>query len=278
MKRIAAMVILLAGIFVSGFGQNKDDGGGSGGKTNEKIVALLRQFESDWLAASLNQNKTWLERFFGSKLIVAASDSQALTNRTSEMAELIDRRLKPEEIKVRISGNITVMTNNAAAAAANRSYYFLDTFNRRDGKWQVVASHSSTVPAAEVGDAERRQIEWELIEIENERAQAFASRDCSALERILATDFVGGSEQGFLNKTEEITACKKSADKITSAANANVKVSVYANDSAVVTGEVIEKGQDKDGREINRRRRFADTYVRRNAVWQLVASQSTAIR
>lgn len=274
MKRIALMAVLLAGIFVSVSGQNKDEG-----RAGEKFVEQLREFESVWLAASLNQDKTWLERFFAGKLVVVPSEIEAVRNRTQETAELIDRRLKPEEIKVRITGNITVMTNNPPETAdADRAYYFLDTFNRRGGKWQVIASHSSIVRAGEIGDAERRQIEQQLIKTENERAQIFLSRDCPALEGILAADFVGVDEKGFLNKAQEIAACKESADKITSAASANVKVNVYTNETAVVTGEAIERGLDAGGREINRRRRFTSTYVRRNAVWQAVASQSTAIK
>jgi hypothetical protein len=171
-----------------------------------------------------------------------------------------------------------VLSNTPAETAeGNRSYYFLDTFNRRDGKWQVVASHSSTVSAGEMGDAERRQIEQELTGMQNERARVFVSRDCSALERILAADFVGVRERGFLNKTEEIAACRENADKITSAANVNLKVNVYTKETAVVTGEVIERVKSTGG-EINRQRRFAETYVKRNPAWQMVASQSMAIK
>jgi ketosteroid isomerase-like protein len=271
---MVVIMALLAGILVSFVsGQNQDKA-----KLNEKFAQPLREFESAWLEASLNQNKTWLERFFAGKLIVSPFEKNAAENRTREMAEIIDPKLKPEEIKVRITGNVTVLTNGAAETGENRLYYFLDTFNKRGGKWQVIASHSSIIPADEIGDAELRQTERELIKFEIDWAKAVLSRDWSVLERILAPDFVGVDEKGVTNKAQEITGYKESTDKITSAVNENVKVHIYAKDTAVVISEVVKKGLNKDGKEINRRSRRTDTFVRRSGIWQCAASQSMIIK
>ncbi|MDQ3750167.1 MAG: nuclear transport factor 2 family protein [Acidobacteriota bacterium] len=129
-----------------------------------------------------------------------------------------------------------------------------------------------------LSERQRQEIEQAILKIENEWAQVIVSRDWSALERTLAPDFVGTDDWSVSNKAEEIASYKSSTDKVTSAVNANVKIHVFTKDTAVATGEVLEKGQDKDGKEFTNRWRWTDTYVRRNRIWQCVASQTTLLK
>jgi hypothetical protein len=100
----------------------------------------LKAFESDWLIAGLNNDSTWLEKFFSQKLDVIPGDAGPARERISNTLNLVDPTLRPGEYKIRISGTIAVLTSDANK---NRSFTFLDTFNKRGGKWQVIASNFS---------------------------------------------------------------------------------------------------------------------------------------
>jgi len=58
--------------------------------------------------------------------------------------------------------------------------------------------------------------------------------------------------------------------------NEDVTAYVYG-DAAVVTGGYREKVALK-GKNVVRHRRFTDTWIRQNAAWKCVASQSTLVR
>ena len=64
---------------------------------------------------------------------------------------------------------------------------------------------------------------------------------------------------------------------VTSARNSDMKVHIYADNVAVVTGIDNTEGRDKNGQQFRHRDRFTDTYVKRKGIWQCVAAQVTRI-
>jgi ketosteroid isomerase-like protein len=106
----------------------------------------------------------------------------------------------------------------------------------------------------------------------------FVTRNFSALERMLADDYVGSDVDSRRGKAEEIAGYKQITDKVASAAIENVKTHIFTKDAAIVTGELIIKGQTKDGKDFTNRYRFTDTYVKRNGVWQCVAAHATILK
>jgi ketosteroid isomerase-like protein len=76
-----------------------------------------------------------------------------------------------------------------------------------------------------------------------------------------------------MNKEEVIRAIM--ADRTTSAHNEEMKVHLNG-DTAVVTGVLLTRGSGKDG-GFDRRYRFTDTWLLRNAQWQLIAAQDYLI-
>ena len=65
---------------------------------------------------------------------------------------------------------------------------------------------------------------------------------------------------------------------VRSATNGDMKVSIYADNVAVVTGVITTKGTDHEGREWTHQDRLTDTRVKRNGVWQCVAAHVTRLR
>jgi ketosteroid isomerase-like protein len=241
-------------------------------KQNEKTARQLSQFESDWLTASLNQDESWIERFSAGKLFVVPFENDAVKSRMRETAEMIDPKLKPEEMKVRISGNITVLMNSAIVPGGNRSYYFLDTFNRTGGKWQIIATHFSRV-----SEATNETIEQTIMQLERERSNAAVKKDIAALKRIIADDFVGVESSGrIVNKAQTLNAVESSGDDIQSDAPDNIKIRVYG-DTAVVTGQFSTKGKNKEA-DSNLKLLFTNVWAKRDGHWQVVNHQATQIK
>ncbi len=260
MKRTVVMMMLMITAAFSAFAQKQDEA-----KPDEKIVRQLKQFEGNWLTASLNQDNAWLERFFAGKFVVVPFENDAVKNRAREMAEMIDPKLKPDEMKVRITGNVTVLTNGG-----NRSYYFLDTFNQRGGKWQVIATHFSRIP-------EPTSMEQTVMQMEREWSNAIIKKDIAGLKRIIADDFAGVESSGrVVNKAQTISEIESGSDDVQSETAEDLKVRVYG-DTAIVTGRLLVNGE-KNEAGYNLKLLFTKVWAKRDGQWQVVNYQATQIK
>lgn len=255
LKVWAILVFALAAVFQA-FGQ----------KQKEKAAQQLKSFESDWLPASLNQDKTWFEQFLEGRLKAVPVEKDSITNRQRATVELIDPKLKPGEMKFRISGTITMPANGG-----NRSFYFLDTFNLRGGKWEVIATHFSQTPPPE----KTENAEQTIIEMERERRRMIIEKDSAGLRRIIAEDFSAADASGrisdkaqFINSIESFEMPPANVE--------DLKVKIYG-ETAVVTGKFPSKTEIKDDRS-NRKTLFTAVWVKRAAQWQMVNYQATQIK
>jgi ketosteroid isomerase-like protein len=129
-----------------------------------------------------------------------------------------------------------------------------------------------------LSEKQRQEIAQQILKIENEWTQMFVTREFSGLEKMLADDYVGSDVDSRRGKAVEIAGYKQNTDKVASAAIENVKTHIFTKDAAIVTGELIIKGQTKDGKDFTNRYRFTDTYVKRNGVWQCVAAHATYLK
>ncbi len=122
------------------------------------------------------------------------------------------------------------------------------------------------------------KITQELIKLENEWAQVDVINDTSVFQRILAPEFINTSRSGkFLGSRQEYLADWE-YEAVKSAVNSDMKVHIYSNNVAVVTGIDTTRGIDKAGNEWMHQDRFTDTYVKRKGIWQCVAAQVTRIK
>ena len=116
-----------------------------------------------------------------------------------------------------------------------------------------------------------------LIGIENDWAKASKAGDGDALAPILANDFVQVDSDGSLRGKSEVMARMKGG-KWTTNEVSDMKVMVHG-DSAVVTGRWTGNGTNGDGKAINAKERWADTWVKMaNGKWQCVASASAPMK
>lgn len=262
MKQTAVMMLIMAAILVSTFGQKQNET-----KQSDKFARQLRQFESDWLTANLNRNEMWLGRLLAGKLIVVPSEKDAVKIRAQETIEMIDPKLKPDEMKIRITGNITLLTN-----AGNSSFYFLDTFNKRGDKWQMIASHFSSNP-----ESNNENIEQTLLRLERELSAASVSKNTAKLKQIIADDFAGVESSGrIINKNSFIADIESGEDDVQSETPENMKVRILG-DTAFVTGYLFIKGKKKEG-TYNLSAVFTDIWAKQNGQWQIVHHQVTTIK
>jgi ketosteroid isomerase-like protein len=236
----------------------------------QKIGAELRRLETSWLTANLNNDQSWLAQFSTRKLAVLPPQSDEIEDRADAVNNLTATTLQPKEMKVRISGTISLLTNDASE---NRSYYFLDTFNKIRGKWQVIASSISPTEVVRVSG--RRQTENELLKLENEWARAETAKDISLLSKILSPEFIGTSETGKVRSRQEWID-DSHQESLKSAIKSELQVRVMNDSLAIVTGVKITAGSEKDGREIGHVDRFTDTWSKNaEGRWQCVASHVT---
>jgi ketosteroid isomerase-like protein len=262
MKYLTAVFVIACIFFTQLTGQN----------ASQKTAVELRQFETSWLTANLNSDRSWLARFAGGKLNVLPPGSSFIKGRADAVNATTDTPLRPNEMKVRISGTISLLTNDPAQ---NRSYYFLDTFNKIGGKWQVIASSISPTVTQQVG--EREQTERELVMLENEWARADTANDSSLLNKMLSPEFVGTLGAGKVRSRREwIDDSQKESMK--SAVKTEMQVRVITDSLAIVTGVKITAGSEKDGTEIGHVDRFTDTWSKNaEGRWQCVASHVTRL-
>ena len=115
----------------------------------------LLQLENDWGAAAKSKDKAWFERTFADEYTSIGSSGK-MRNKTEDIAETISNSDKlttdeASDMKVRVYGDAAVVTGRLHLVGKgkdgnfDRNYYWTDTFVRRHGRWQVVATQSTLV-------------------------------------------------------------------------------------------------------------------------------------
>lgn len=239
---------------------------------SEKSVADVHNFETNWLTAILNSDTGWIDRFNTGKLTAIPADASSLNQRMEAVNAILDPALRPDEMKVRITGTINLLTSDPAK---NRSFNFLDTFNKKNGKWQVIATSISPADAARNAGYDRKEIEEELARLENEWAQVDVTNDRSIFDRIIPADFVATGGRGVLDHDRWLKGWEYEGVK--SAVNRDIVVHIYSETLAVVTGIDVTTRTD-NGKEIIHEDRFTDTWLKRGDQWQVIAAHVTRLK
>ena len=118
----------------------------------------LVQIERDWCTASVKRDSTILGRILADDYTGVGSRGApetksealaALKDMTSSVDTCVDTN-----VKVRVYGDAAVVTGlatrggtNKGVAFKDRQFLWTDTFVRRDGRWQCVASQSTVIAA-----------------------------------------------------------------------------------------------------------------------------------
>jgi hypothetical protein len=119
-------------------------------------------------------------------------------------------------------------------------------------------------------------VKQELLGLEQEVGRAISRLDRSALDRLLADEFVGITTQAQVLTKAQILASLTPADyQIESFVNEDITVTVYG-EMAVARARGIAKGRYK-GKDTSEEFRYMRVWIKRYSRWQAVAAQSTAL-
>ena len=119
--------------------------------------------------------------------------------------------------------------------------------------------------------------EIQIRQLERAWNEAEARHDPAAVTNIVADTLVYVDFDGsVMNKAEYIQDVTKTSYQADHLYDEGFTVTVYGS-AAVVSGIYRETGTSK-GKSYTHRVRFTDTWIKQNAVWRCVASQSTLIQ
>ena len=114
-----------------------------------------------------------------------------------------------------------------------------------------------------------QETESYILESERQWAESVGTGDTSAIERILADDFVAVDPKGVLYTKQQMVADTRNAPKYYVSNRLNdVKVRFYGETAIAQGSETWEKRTGERGRFV-----WTDTWIWRNGRWQIVAAE-----
>jgi ketosteroid isomerase-like protein len=114
-----------------------------------------------------------------------------------------------------------------------------------------------------------KETERYILDSERQWAESVTTGDTSAIERILADDFIGIDPKGRLyNKQQMIRETRDAPKYFVSNRLNDVKVRFYGNTAIAQGSETWEKHSGERGRFV-----WTDTWLQRNGRWQIVAAE-----
>jgi len=117
--------------------------------------------------------------------------------------------------------------------------------------------------------SDQRAAEDYIRKCEAEWAESVASGDVTALERILADDFVGVDTKGkAYDKAKEIANTREGPKHFTSNHLDEVKIRFYSKTAVAQGSESWVKQNGEHGRFV-----WTDTWILRDGKWQIVAAE-----
>lgn len=157
MKKICGVILLVAGIAMIVTAQNK--------KTPERSFSTaeqeVRKLEREWLDAYEQFDVAAMSRIVADDFTITFPNG-AMQNKPQIIASLKAPRRDPqstnkfhtEDVESRAYGNTVILIGRVVTQGQRGSQTireesrYTDTYVKRQGRWQVVASHLSHVPTA----------------------------------------------------------------------------------------------------------------------------------
>lgn len=140
----------------------------------------------------------------------------------------------------------------------------------------VIASPLSFAQTKSGEATSTRPFEREIIELEQERLNAFARDDKATFERLVTDDLTMTHSSGEVADKAGLMAVMRPSTPerpLPALSTEDVKVRVYG-DAAVMTGRLVETA--RDGRRVVVLR-FTNTYIKQHGRWRMSAGQLTIL-
>jgi ketosteroid isomerase-like protein len=202
--------------------------------------------------------------------------------------------LKHENVKVRVVGNMAVVTNDYTAQTipidspdaepqTDKGRHTV-VFEKRKGRWLVIAEqdteqpHDDKLMEQQVLKAGREYIEL-MKRLKSGRSYAELERagEIGALRRVLADEYTCTSRDGEISsKAEDLESYKTNQIRIESADFLEQKVRVIDNNTAVETGKIRYVGTNA-GKPFDMTKRYTTTWVFSDR-WQIIADHTSMVK
>lgn len=183
--------------------------------------------------------------------------------------------------KVKIMGNTALITADwtftsqgtvAGAEPHLDKGRYTGVYEKRDGKWMLIAEHFSEAPH------DRKLMEQQVMKAGLEYAQIIKNQDLAGIENILAEEYIYTDESGKVkNRAEDIAGYKNGQTKFEIADISDQKVIITGNGSAVETGTFYVKGTNA-GKAFDQTERYTTTWVWRGGRWRVVADHVSVLK
>jgi ketosteroid isomerase-like protein len=146
------------------------------------------------------------------------------------------------------------------------------------GVWSCSSSPKAEEPVASAtaatAPAPTEDVEGTITQLEKDWVAAIQKKDTAALDRILATDFVGTSSTAHtFNKDDAIADIKESRYVVDKMDLDEISVNVYGNTAVSFTSQ--EEKSNYEGKNTSGHYHFTDTWIKNDGKWQVVASHGT---
>jgi ketosteroid isomerase-like protein len=141
----------------------------------------------------------------------------------------------------------------------------------------TMGQSSSTAQSGSMGQSGSASgDEQQLLDIEQQWADAMTSGDAAAIQRIEADSYVLTEGDGTkMTKQDDVNGLKSGDVKYQSAKVSDLKANVNG-DTGTVTGRIALKGTDK-GKDISGTYEFTDTFAKKDGTWQAVSTKSQKV-
>jgi ketosteroid isomerase-like protein len=120
--------------------------------------ATLWYLEQDWNNAIHKRDKAWFEHNYSRHFGSVSSQTGQVMNRAQDIADTIDDKstydlVETSDMQIRIDGNTAIVNGifrmrgkDEKGAPVDRRSRYTDTWIKRDGRWQVMATAGTIIP------------------------------------------------------------------------------------------------------------------------------------
>ena len=128
----------------------------------ENVEATITQLEKDWVTAILKKDTATLDRILAPDFVGTSPTAHTFTKEDA-IGDLKDARyvvdkMDLDEVSVNVYGDAAVSFTSQEEKSkyegkdTSGHYHFTDTWVKKDGRWQVVASHGTRYDKATTGE------------------------------------------------------------------------------------------------------------------------------
>ncbi len=292
MRRFLSIVVLSIVPVCTAIGQR--------GSAETEVRRFLAQYEK----AVPGRDITFLERALADDYVHAGSYGTT-SNRAEALQYFREQRANPDfttnalkhyNQTVHVVGNMalitndwiatTTLTNSPMAQATTDSGRYTGVFERRRGRWMVIAEHDSDKrsfdDAKMVAGVIRANRDYlaltKRLYSGRTAAELEAAGDIAALKGMLAEEYTYINSDGVMvNKVQDVATQGTSRLVITTVEVLEENARTISTESAVVTGKVRYVGTN-GGMPFDMVTRFTTTWGYYDSQWQLTAQHTSTVK